>query len=264
MSDPLVPAGGLVRARAMVAMVLGLGALAVMCLLWSPLALLLERVLPLQRRRQLGRRVISAGARRYLSWLQWACGCRFELDTLEGLALEGPMVVAANHPSLLDAVLLLAYLPNAVCVMKSSLSFSPLFGPAARLAGYVPNRDALEMVLKAREVLDDGAQLIIFPEGTRTVMTPLNALQAGAGMIAAKSRVPVQMLIFEYSSPYLGKTWPLLRPPELPLSVKLRRSARFEAPEQAAALTAAMEARFKRELGHAPGPGVFPVGVRAG
>ena len=264
MTELLIRTGPVARTRAFVAMVLGLGGLATLCLLWSPLALVLERLMPLESRRQLGRRVISAGARLYLNWLQWACSCRFELETLKGLAADGPLVMAANHPSLLDAVLLLAYLPNAVCVMKSSLSMNPLFGPAARLAGYVPNRDVLEMVLKAREALDGGAQLIIFPEGTRTVASPLNALQAGAGMIAAKSHVPVQMLIFEYSSPYLGKTWPLFRPPELPLEVRLRRSARFEPSDQAAALTAAMEARFQRELGEARGAGALHVSAQIG
>ncbi|GAA6143086.1 lysophospholipid acyltransferase family protein [Hydrogenophaga sp. 5NK40-0174] len=236
------------RVRAWVAMALGLGTLGVFCVLWWPVAAVLAAVMPEATGQRVGRRALHLGARLYVRWLQLACGCRFDLQALTGLAQEGPMVVAANHPSLLDAVLLLAYLPNAVCVMKTALQDNWLFGPAARLAGFVPNRDALEMVLRGREVLDGGAQLIIFPEGTRTVQSPMNTLQSGAAMIATKAKVPMQVLTLTYSSPYLGKHWPLFRPPQLPLVVRARRVARFAPAEHAQALTAAMEASFQQAL----------------
>ncbi len=229
-------------------MVFGLGTFGLLCLLWWPVAALLSVVLPSPMARRVGRRVLHRAAQLYVSWLQIGCGCRFDLAALDGLAAEGPMVIAANHPSLLDAVLLLAYLPNAVCVMKSNLQDNFLFGPAARLAGYVPNRDALEMVLRGRQALDGGAQLIIFPEGTRTVQAPVNTLQTGAAMIATRSQVPLQVLTLTYSSPYLGKHWPLFRPPQLPLKVRARRVARFGPSAHPQALTASMEASFHRAL----------------
>jgi 1-acyl-sn-glycerol-3-phosphate acyltransferase len=72
----------------------------------------------------------------------------------------------------LDAVLVVSRLPDAVCVMKHSLLGNFLLGPAARLAHYVRNDSLLRLVKTAEEQLRDGGQLLLFPEGTRTVAPP--------------------------------------------------------------------------------------------
>ena len=74
------------------------------------------------------------GFRLYLGFLQLFCACRFDLAELDRLRYAGPLIVAANHPSLLDVVLIVSCLPNAVCVIKAALLDRLLFGAAARLA----------------------------------------------------------------------------------------------------------------------------------
>ena len=234
------------------AMVIGLGALAAICLVWLPFAMLLHPLLPRRIGQPLGRAVISAGFRGYLWILGVLCACRFELSELDRLRGEGPLIVAANHPSLLDAVMLVSRLPNAVCVMKASLLDNLLFGAAARLAGYIRNDAPLEMILRAREELRHGAQLVIFPEGTRTVHFPVDACQPAVGLIARRSGVPVQTLLIGFSTPYLGKAWPLFRRPVLPLSCRIRLGRRFPPPSDIPAFTAELEAYFRTELGRVP------------
>lgn len=236
------------------AMVIGLGALAAICLVWLPFAMLLHPLLPRRIGQPLGRAVISAGFRGYLWILGVLCACRFELSELDRLRGEGPLIVAANHPSLLDAVMLVSRLPNAVCVMKASLLDNLLFGAAARLAGYIRNDAPLEMILRAREELRYGAQLVIFPEGTRTVHFPVDACQPAVGLIARRSGVPVQTLLIGFSTPYLGKAWPLFRRPVLPLSCRIRLGRRFPAPTDVSAFTAELEAYFRSEAGSHPPP----------
>ena len=150
------------------AMAAGLGFLALICLLWLPFALILHPLLPRRHGQRLGRFAIMAGFRAYLGFLTVCCACRFELSALDGLRHEGPLIVVANHPSLLDAVMILSRLPNAVCVMKAALMDNILFGAAARLARYIRNDAPVNLILDAREELRQGAQLLIFPEGTRT------------------------------------------------------------------------------------------------
>ena len=89
---------------------------------------------------------------------------------------------------------------------------------------------------------------MIFPEGTRTRDFPVNACQPTAGLIARSSGVPVQTLLIEFSSPYLGKDWPLLRRPELPLAFRIRRGERFAPPKNAAAFATELERHFRTEL----------------
>ncbi len=129
--------GWLWRAYERMAMVIGLGTLALLCLAWLPFAALLYPVLPRVPAQRLGRLAITLAFRFYLGVLALVCGCRFDLSALDALHRERSLIIAANHPSLLDAVVLVSRLPNAVCVMKASLLDNILFGAAARIARYV-------------------------------------------------------------------------------------------------------------------------------
>ena len=241
MSDRRLGGNLLWRAYERLAMVLGLGSLAVLCLGWLPFAMLLYPLLPRRLGQPLGRRFASGGFRFYLWLLECLCACRFDLAALDKLRDQGPLIIAANHPSLLDAVLIVSRLPNAVCVMKASLMDNVLFGAAARLARYIRNNAPLEMILDSREELRRGAQLVIFPEGTRTDRFPLNSCQPTVGLIARRSGVPVQTLWMDFSTPYLGKQWPLFRPPELPLRISVRLGPRLEPMDDATDFTKALE-----------------------
>ncbi len=238
--------------REHVAMVLGLGLLALLCLSWSPIALLLRHALPRRWGEPVGRRVATACFRFYLGALRAVCGCRFDLDALEGLASQGPMIVVANHPSLLDALLLISRLPNAVCIMKAGLMDNPLFGAGAQLAGYIRNDNLLHVILRCRGALREGAQVIVFPEGTRTTHWPMDRVPASIGLLAVRAQVPVQTVLIEFSSPYLGKAWPLWRRPELPLEVRARLGRRFDPPTDAHAFTAELQAHFDQALHRPP------------
>ncbi len=253
--DPAPTTAPLARAREFLAMVAGLGMLGLLCLLWLPFAMLLQPLLPERLGQPLGRRMIMAGFRFYLRFLETFCGCRFDLAELDRLAGRGPMVLVANHPSLLDAVMILSRFPDMACVMKAGLMDNLLLGAAARLAGYIPNDAPLAMVLSAIDELRKGHPLLLFPEGTRTVHFPVDACTPAAGLIAGRARVPVQALIIEFSSPYLGKAWPLFRPPELPLCFRVRLGRRFDPPADAAAFAGELEAYFRSELAAAPAAG---------
>lgn len=234
------------------AMLLGLGALAILCLCWLPFALLLNPLLPRRIGQPLGRRMIAGGFRFYLWLLETFCACRFDLAAIDELASEGALVVVANHPSLLDAVLILSRLPNAACVMKASLMDNILFGSAARLARYIRNNAPLEMILNAREELRRGAPLLIFPEGTRTTNFPLDSCQPTVGLVAHRAGVPVQTLLIDCSTPYLGKDWPLFRAPVLPLSFRVRLGPRLTPGGDAAAFAGELERTLRKELSALP------------
>lgn len=231
-----------------VAMALGLGFLALLCLVWLPFAFVLNLLLPRAWGEPVGRRLIMVGFRIYLRFLEFACACRFDLAELDALRHEGPLVLVANHPSLLDAVMIVSRLPDAVCVMKAALMANPLFGAAARLARYIPNDDPVAMVLKARDQVAAGAHLLIFPEGTRTTSFPVDACTPAAGLIARRAGAPVQSLLIEFDSPYLGKHWPLFRKPDLPLHFRVRLGRRFAPPADAASFASELEAYFRAEL----------------
>jgi 1-acyl-sn-glycerol-3-phosphate acyltransferase len=231
-----------------VAMVLGLGCLAFLCLFWLPFAMVLNVLLPRRLAQPVGRLLIMLGFRFYLRFLATFCACRFDLTELDTLRGDTPLILIANHPSLLDVVMIASRFPDVVCVMKASLMNNILLGSAARLARYIPNDAPLDLVLRARAALCESAHLLIFPEGTRTRSFPVDACTASAGLIAQRAQVPVQSLLIEFNSPYLGKAWPLWRRPELPLHFRIRVGRRFAPPADVATFGQELESYFRAEL----------------
>jgi 1-acyl-sn-glycerol-3-phosphate acyltransferase len=151
-----------------------------------------------------------------------------ELDSLRDE--PGGLIVAANHPTMLDALLVVARLPRGVCVMKAELMRNVFLAGGARLARYIRNDVGRGMVRDAVETLREGNQLVLFPEGTRTVEAPVNAFKPGITLISHLARAPIQTVIIESFSPYLTKGWPLLKAPPVPVRIRLRLGKRF-APE---------------------------------
>ena len=153
-----------------------------------------------------------------------------ELDAgdLSGLRRAGGLIVAANHPCLLDAVLVVSQLPRAVCLMKGSLARNIIFSGTARLAGYVHNKSGLGLVKKCEERLQEGANLLVFPEGTRTTGGKLLPFKMGFALVAVLTQTPVQTVIITAEGNYLGKGWPLFTKPAFPVRYSLRLGRRFQ------------------------------------
>ena len=112
---------------------------------------------------------------------------------------QGPLIVAANHASSADPVLIGAFLGPAInrplnWLGKRELTeFGPL-GWAFRRAGIHPvDRDAadLEAFRTALRILEAGQVLAIFPEGTRSRDGALQPVREGAGMLALRSGATV-------------------------------------------------------------------------
>ena len=106
---------------------------------------------------------------------------------------------------MLDALLVVARLPRGVCVMKAELMRNIFLGGGARLARYIRNDVGRGMVRDAVASLREGGQLVLFPEGTRTVGAPINPFKPGITLIAQLAQVPIQTVIIETDSPYLAQ-----------------------------------------------------------
>jgi 1-acyl-sn-glycerol-3-phosphate acyltransferase len=217
--------------------VLGLASLA-----WNGAALLLYPLLPRATGRRIGRAFIAHGYRWYWRFTGAVGMLRLDAGALDALRDERGLVIVANHPSLLDAVMLVARLPRAACIMKASLMRNPLFGPGARLARYVRNDSAYGMVQLAVKDLQQGGQLVLFPEGTRTTRSPINPLHASFAIIAKRAQVPVQVVFIDTNTPFLGKGWPLWKLPALPMQFTVRLGPRFAPGDDHQALLAQVQA----------------------
>jgi 1-acyl-sn-glycerol-3-phosphate acyltransferase len=222
--------------------------LGIICLTWSVFALPLYFILPERLGTSIGRRGIMGGFRLYAWSLSITGAYRLDLRAVDSLRGGPPVILAPNHPCLIDALLILTRHPNLVCVMKSELMRNVFLGSGSRLARYVPNDSSRQMVKESVAHLRRGGVLLLFPEGTRTIHSPINSLVGSVGLIAKHANVPVQTLVIETDSPYLSKGWPLFRRPTLPITYRVRLGKRFDAPTDVAAFTAELDQYYRREL----------------
>ncbi|TKA89590.1 1-acyl-sn-glycerol-3-phosphate acyltransferase [Guyparkeria sp. SB14A] len=204
-------------------LILGFGGLGVLLIGWLPLAVLLLLVRG-DRRARMTRQVIHQAMRLYRGWLTLIGGCRFHTAALEPLRQSKPGVVIANHPSLLDALVVLAHAPNVVCVMRAGLLKNPLLALPARLAGYLPNDNPVEMMLGGRAAIRAGCHVLLFPESSRTRRASggsVDAFHPAAFMLAKRAEAPIHAFLFRYDSPLLGKDDPLWSPPRVPVRLSV-------------------------------------------
>jgi 1-acyl-sn-glycerol-3-phosphate acyltransferase len=133
---------------------------------------------------------------------------RVEVKNPEHVPLAGPVLLVANHSSLLDPPLVGVVAPRQLSFLaKAELFRIPLFGALIRRLNARPVRregpdpGALRTALRILE--EDGA-LLIFPEGTRGAEGVLRPAKAGAGMLAVKSGAPVVPVYVSGT----GRAWP--------------------------------------------------------
>ncbi len=107
----------------------------------------------------------------------------------------GPLIVASKHQSMWETFALLQFLDQPLFILKRELEWIPFFGwylikadmiGIDRKAG---GRSLLKMAdPQAREEVQRGRQLIIFPEGTRRPVGAPPDYKAGVGLIYAELR----------------------------------------------------------------------------
>lgn len=217
-----------------------------------------------RRRALLCQRILHTGVALWAALMERLGVLRIQFPEAEQLRALHGVVIASNHPSLLDATFFLARLPELTCLMKRAVLHNPFMGFSARLAGYLSNDAGPDFIRRGRDALRAGENLLIFPEGTRTVEAPVNPFKKGFALIALLAGAPIQTVFIETPHFYLGKRWPLWRLPAMPVAFRVRLGRQFRAaPGQTAkALGDELEAYFRQELDAAPSGGVRRAGGR--
>ena len=123
-------------------------------------------------------------------------GTDYTIEGLENLP-KGGYIIAPKHQSFWDAIALLPHLDDPFYILKRELTWIPLFGWYVMKMRMVPiNRGSREKVMpevmrRTREQMDDGRQLIIYPEGTRRPVGAEPKYRYGIAKIYSELNVPV-------------------------------------------------------------------------
>jgi 1-acyl-sn-glycerol-3-phosphate acyltransferase len=176
----------------------------------------------------------------------------------ERLAAPGPLLVIANHPSLIDVCLLVSWIPNADCVVKRQAWSNFFLGGVMRAANYIPNDGSEALIETCVERLREGGKLMLFPEGTRSPKGELRNFKRGAARIALRANCPVLLVDIDCRPPFLGKGDPWYQVPAQlpcytvavhePVEIAVKRGA--TGASEARRVSARWREGFKERLGH--------------
>jgi 1-acyl-sn-glycerol-3-phosphate acyltransferase len=126
----------------------------------------------------------------------------------ERLLVPGTLVVA-NHPTLLDVVMIGACMPQMDCVVKKEAWSNPFMRHVVRATGYVPNDLGKTVIEACAERLGRGRSLLLFPEGSRSPEGDLGPFMRGAAHLALRSGRPLTPVVVRCTPPTLmrGQKW---------------------------------------------------------
>jgi 1-acyl-sn-glycerol-3-phosphate acyltransferase len=145
-------------------------------------------------------------------------GVRVRLEGLERVDPSHPFVLAANHESQFDILVLQGWFPHPFSwLAKQELFRIPLLGQAMHRLGDVPvdrgkGRAALRSLAEAAARIAAGTSVVVFPEGTRSPDGFLQEFKTGAMILAIKAGVPVVPVAILGSREVLPRGRLLVRP----------------------------------------------------
>lgn len=226
----------------------GLLLFGIICLTWSIPASLLYFILPRKIGKRLGRLAIMAGFRFFLFCMKLSGIIHLDLSELDTLKQERNLIIAPNHPCLLDAILIVSRLPHITCIMKAEIWDNIFLGSGARLAGYIRNDSPNNMIRLATKAVKNGSQLLVFPEGTRTQGDILNPFRGGFVIISKNADATIQTVFIETNSAFFSKGWPLFKKPEFPLIYKIRLGERFKVNDNTKSFLSTLETYYRDSL----------------
>jgi 1-acyl-sn-glycerol-3-phosphate acyltransferase len=147
---------------------------------------------------------------RLFVWFMQFCGVlRVTLSGTEKLQDLQSCLVIANHPTLIDVVILISLIRNCDCVVKQGLWRNPFLLGVVSAANYISNSDSDRLIDACADVLSEGGTLIVFPEGTRSVPGAPLKFRRGAANMAVRSRCDVVPVSIRCTPPSLmkGQRW---------------------------------------------------------
>lgn len=160
------------------------------------------------RRQHAARAVVQAVFRLFIGWMRLLGLIRYEVHGAEKLQRRG-LLVLANHPTLIDVAFLIGLVPNASCVVKSTLADHPCTRGPVRATGYICNNPGADLLLACTDTLAAGSNLIIFPEGTRSRPGQALKMQRGAAQIALRGGLDITPVRIQCEplGLYKGQPW---------------------------------------------------------
>jgi 1-acyl-sn-glycerol-3-phosphate acyltransferase len=219
-------------------------------------------VLPLARlcrrdraeRSRLCRRIVGRSWLYFHDYMRLLGLLQYDPRTIALHLPDGPFVMVANHPTLVDVTALVSVRPDMAIVAKRSVFRSPLVGLLLHNCGHIDAGDGgvfsgVAVIEQAVAHLGEGTPVLIFPEGTRSPPLRVGEMHAGAFQIAARAGVPVVPVFIACDPPTLMRGQPWYDVPERTAEMTVKQLPVIDPPHAGVgALARELRDEYRRQI----------------
>ena len=169
-------------------------------------ATLISPILPVKKKKkqQLFHRLFSALSRAYIA-ANFPKYHKIENENREDFSK--PAIIIVNHQSLIETPAMLRMHPNILIMANDWVFTNWVFGPVARVAGFIPISKGIEGTVEImKQRMEEGYSILIFPEGSRSPDGHIQRFHRGAFYAAEKLQVDILPVLMFGSGDFLKKT----------------------------------------------------------
>lgn len=166
-----------------------------------------------------GRKIVSRTWAFFVRYLVVSGILEVKYNGFEKLGRVGQLALA-NHPSLLDVVLIFSKESRFNCIVKKDLMHNPAMTSPIKACGFIPNTESEELLEQSHQILQEQA-LLLFPEGTRTGWDGEVKLHRGAVSIGLRSAKVITPIVIKMRPLNFKKGQPWYKIPDCRIQYEL-------------------------------------------
>ncbi len=155
--------------------------------------------------------------------LRTICGVHLKVEGLDNLPKQNGYIIASKHQSAMETTIFHRLVPNMFYVLKRELMLIPFAGFYFLKVGCIPidrgggTKTMRKMLDGVQKRLAEGMNLVIFPEGTRTLPGTKKPYSPGVAFLYEQCKVPVVPVALNS-----GYCWPKNKTIKYPGTVTVR------------------------------------------
>lgn len=174
------------------------------------------------RRRFAARHLIGKAFASFWGMMDILGVLNYRIEGRERIDTHRNQLVVANHPTLIDVVILISLFPRSNCVIKEAVTRNIFMRSVVRAADYISNSEPEELLDTCASYLASGGSLMLFPEGTRSKQGQELDFKPGAATVAARTGVDVLPVVISCQPLFLSKELPWFFVPEKRPNISIR------------------------------------------
>jgi 1-acyl-sn-glycerol-3-phosphate acyltransferase len=122
------------------------------------------------------------------------------------VAFKKPVMVIANHQSIIDIPLMLGLYPKLIMITNDAFYHSKFIGIIIRLGEFVKASEGYDVIsTKLTKAIDYGYSVVVFPEGTRSKDGAVHRFHKGAFYLASELKLDILPVVCNGTGSYIAK-----------------------------------------------------------